>query len=203
MMEKLADAIAFKIAAELGYDDEKREILAYGLFGIMDTLITLVIVGTVSAVFGFFIEGMIICIVGSVLRKYSGGAHAPTVLACIITSVLVCSLGAVVSQYLTLLPPIPVGSILIVVCLLSLLLMVKYAPVDNPNKPIRKEEKRKALRKRSIQLAVLVFGTTLFAVIFSLMKQVSVPSAIAALTIGTIWQSLTLTPLFVKLLASS
>ena len=165
-MEQLARKLASNIASSLGYDDEKEAVMAYGLTGIIQIFATVMLVLLLGILVGAPIEAMIVCFSASMLRKYSGGAHAATAELCTGISMVYCTLTAVISKFLLL--PIYNSILMFVVGFfiygLSFYIIYRVAPVDSPNKPIRTDKKKKRMRKGSFITLSIYFTSSGFSV---------------------------------------
>ena len=101
-MEKLAKKLANNISVSLGYDDEKEKVIAYGLTGIIQIIVTVLLVFVIGIIVGTPMEALIICFSISILRKYSGGAHVSTIGLCTTLGVTYCVAFSLISKYLLL-----------------------------------------------------------------------------------------------------
>lgn len=191
--EKTANKLANKIAVELNYDSNQQAVMAYGLFALIQIIICIMLVYIFGQMLGVTIEALIVSFSMAALRKYSGGAHASSPGMCALIGTIVAvgfALGAVNIQ-------LSMGSVLglgIITLVYSLYIINKLAPVDSAAKPIRKEEKRKRLKKQSI----LALGTYLVIVLIILgfyykTKSSSLIHYIVCICLGTIWQVTSLT----------
>lgn len=151
-MEKLTNNIASKVAAELKLDNNSREIIAYGMFALIHIALSIILVIIFGIMFHVAIEALIVCFVGGILRKYSGGAHASSPSTCAAIGTIICIGQALLFSYL-------IGTVItlnvlvlfgIVVFTLSYYFIRKLAPVDSPTKPIKTKEKKIRMQKGSI-----------------------------------------------------
>lgn len=77
----------------------------------------------------------------NLLRRYSGGVHASTELRCIILSTTMICVSMLVVKFV----PFEILTTRIVLCTISLLTVLVFAPVSAPRKPL--SEKRKKINK--------------------------------------------------------
>lgn len=193
-MEKLARKLASNISSSLGYDDEKEAVIAYGLIAIIQIFITVLLVLLFGILVGALAEALIVCFSVSILRKYSGGAHAGTIELCTGFSLLYCTTAAVISKWLLagIYNPIPMAIAIIIIFGISFLVVNKFAPVDSPNKPIRTEKKKKRMRKGSFVIlsVYLIISIAFFVLSF---KYEVFKSYGISLLFGISWQIFTLT----------
>lgn len=132
----------------------------------------------------------------SLFRKYSGGQHASTMLACTILSTIVCLAAAFLGRELSTISNNRILLTVLVVLTYGFAFLVVWlrAPVDSPNKPIRTEKKRHRMRRGSF----IFLGSTFFAVIPFLIwtDQLSGSrSCCYTLLLAICWQTFTLIPL--------
>ena len=195
-MEKFSKAVAAKLANELEYDNDKREVMAYGAFALTQMFISVGLVMIFGFMFHVVIEALIISFAASILRKYSGGVHASSPNTCTFLGIVVC-VGFALLIKLVLAPMTDIKEFLIIGVLVfawSLYTVNKLAPVDTPNKPIRSEAKRNRMRKGSfavIGIYSLIACANLFVYLYFDWYAFFVYSI--CLTFGVFWQVFTLT----------
>ncbi|MGI5971870.1 MAG: accessory gene regulator ArgB-like protein [Oscillospiraceae bacterium] len=192
-MEKLARKLASKISASLNYDAEKEAVIAYGLIAIIQIAVTVLMIFIIGLLLDVYVEALIVCFSASIMRKYSGGAHAGSAELCTSFSIFYCLLTALVSK--RLLTPVyhllPMAAAAILIFALSLIVVYKKAPVDSPNKPIRTEKKIKRMRKGSF--IILALYLVLSAVFFILgFRHENFRSYGISMLFGLGWQTFTL-----------
>lgn len=193
-MENLARKIANNVAISLDYDDEKKAVIAYGLTAIIQITVTILLIILCGIIVNALIEAIIICLSASILRKYSGGAHAGSTELCTFVSVTYCTITAFISKnlILKLYSPSIMFAAIIILYSLSFLIIYQKAPVDSPNKPIKTEKKRKRMRRSSF---IILSGYCFLSVILLLSdnKFEMFNSFGISLLFGLAWQVLTLT----------
>ncbi len=194
-METLVRQQAHKIALSLNYDAEQEAVMVYGLLAIAQIGITLLIVFLLGLILGVALEGLTVCLVGSILRRSSGGAHARSVGFCTTFSIVFCLGAGLIAQWLSI-PnhPLVLLSMMVIVFAVSLYFIHRYVPVDSPNKPITSPAKIRRMRKGSY-ITLAAYG--LVSACFFYFGLVSAPlrSLGISLLIGLAWQTLTLTPI--------
>ncbi len=193
-MEKLAKKLADEISKLLEYDNEKNQVIAYGLIAIIQIAVTVILVLMGGLIVGAPVEALIICFSVSILRKYSGGAHVSFIELCTAFGVAYCVLFSAISKYLLA----PIGTVygmlfvITAVYTLSCFVIYKLAPVDSPKKPIRSEKKKRRMRKGSL-IVVLVYFTISIVFLLLSRKNQSFNSLGISLLFGVVWQVITLT----------
>lgn len=192
-MEFLVEKLANLITEPLHLDDEKRAVVKYGLFAIVQMILIAVIISLFGVLTGCLLECWVFYTAAGLLRKSTGGAHAKTSNGCLVVSVLAVSLFGIGARYFRALPhSIAIGTALCIVALaVACLLVYKLAPVDSPNKPLTSQKKIDRLRRQS-GVTLLVYSA--LVVIFLLLsdRYFFTISLAVSLSLATLWQSLTL-----------
>lgn len=190
---KICDECSQKIGQELNYDKNKIAVVNYGLFAFIQMLISILLVAIFGMIFGVLIESLIISFTISILRKYSGGAHASSPGKCAAMGVIV-SVGMSVLinninikfEYVVLLG--------LIVFILSYYLVYKLAPVDSIAKPIKNRQKIKRLKRGSILILTFYFIIVIFNLLWYLKSgEIRVLIYSLCMYIGLLWQVFSLT----------
>lgn len=192
-IEKLSKNIAYNLKDELRLDDEKTEIIEYGLHAFIHMFISILLVVIFGYIFNVMIESLIISFTISIFRRSSGGAHASTSLNCAIIGVFIAVIPSILlskimlnSNYVIILG--------IIIFIASLLITYKLAPVDSPNKPIKKLEKIKRLKKASIiTLVIYMLIVIINILLYNLNSNEILLIYSMCIYIGIAWQVFTLT----------
>lgn len=195
-MENITQNIAEKITLELGLDSDRKEVIAYGIFALFHTMLSIVFVIVFGVIFGVWIEAFIVSLVVSILRKYSGGVHASKPITCAIIGTVI-AVGPAVLISFVIVPAISLIKVIILgvlVFIYSFYLIYKLAPVDSATKPIKTEKKRKRMKKGSI----LVLNVYMLIVVLSIIMYISTAEKgfltfSLCIYAGTAWQAFTLT----------
>lgn len=195
-MENLSNSIANKVATELNMDNDKKEVIAYGTFALLQTFLSILLVGMFGFIFHVAFEALIVLFTASILRKYSGGAHASSPGNCTSIGVIICIgqaliISLIVNNWINFKIALIVE---LVVFTWSYYMVYKLVPIDNPSKRIKSEEKRKRMRKGSfiilsIYLLVVIFTMILY---FNIERTTLVVYALCIIG-GIAWQIFTLT----------
>lgn len=196
-MEKLANNISDRIAEKLGYDGEKRSVIAYGLIAIFQMLSIFAITSVIGIVGKFWLESMVIFLAVGILRKSTGGAHSNTFQSCIILSIFSISFLGFLANHIFLFNFRRMAyyavsfSLLFLVCFW---LVYRLAPVASPKKPIVKPEKIRRLRIGSIVTLAVYYAVTLCLVFLSArFENPKLINIATSLMFAALWQVFTLT----------
>lgn len=135
--------LATKIARHFFDDNDKypMELYVYGIELIISTIISTALIILTGVITNSFIESIIFLFSFSVIRVYTGGYHSMTYLVCNVVSVL-----SYVFIYLSLEYAGAYFSNVFVMCagyVLTMVLALLFAPVENKNKELTKQEKKK------------------------------------------------------------
>jgi accessory gene regulator B len=193
-MEQLSKKIAADIAHSLGKNNDEQEIIAYGLLGIFQLISNIGLTLLFGWIFGVPFQALVLSFSVSLLRRFSGGAHAESLNFCTLVGLVYSIFFAKVSVYLA-------GSTLnlwislsfsALIMILAWITVAARAPVDSPQKPIRSIEKKQRMRKGSFQtLTFLTFVVTLLFIVGCSNK--TVLSYGFSLVFGVLWQTFSLT----------
>jgi len=200
----LADRIAYKLADSLDYDDEKRQVMAYGLGAFIQMLQLLIIAFLFGLVFDCLIECMIVFWGVGLLRRSSGGIHCQSYMACILTSSLSICLLSMVCRFVI---PAGVGKIWhvilgIIPAFVSMYLFAwKRVPVAAANKPITNPAKIARLRRQCFITIGIYLAFAVILLLFDWGEGRNI-SALWALICVLWWQCFTLTSFSGRLVRS-
>ncbi len=149
-----------------GNKEDNKAIMAYALRVAIFNSLVLLVTFAFSMLFGNFPTTVVALVASGSLRIFTGGYHCTNPLTCLVLTVGLFTLYGKVAVYTSaLLDFSQILSCLLVIMFLTLWYIVKNAPVDTPNKPIR-VERRPRLKKMGIKvwlLWVIILG---FLVIF-------------------------------------
>ena len=143
MIDKLCTYLTNRIRKEMPeVDDERAEIIMYGLQNIIGELPKGVIILLIAYILGIFKLTLMAVLIIAPYRCFSGGVHMKTHIGCIIYTLLLYSGSALLGKYVVLtgVTKYVIASVVWIFCMI----MIKcYAPADTENVPIlRKKERR-------------------------------------------------------------
>lgn len=192
-IQRICETMSDKIAKELNFETNQRDIINYGLFAIVQTGIAILLEIILGGLLGVLIPTLIISLIAVILRKYSGGCHAQTPEECLAIGTAISVGGALGVSWI----PWNVINIIVlgvIIFTLAFYFVWKLAPVDSGAKPIRRAEKKQLLKKRSI----FILSIYLIAIVVSLLFYLNNADEklllyIASIYVGIGWQTFTLT----------
>lgn len=197
-MENFSRAIANKIANELKLDNDNKEVIAYGIFALLDIIVSIILVGIIGALFHVLIEALIISFTIGILRKYSGGVHASSPISCTTIGTVICIGQALLITFvISSSINFKLISILGLICFTwSYYMINKLAPIDSASKPIKSPEKRKRMKKKSIIILIIYLVIEILdSFLYIYTKNGKIKIYMLCIYGGVAWQIFTLTNL--------
>lgn len=190
MIEKFCNFLVDKMRKENPeIDDERSEIINYGLQLLIGEIPKMFITLLVSYILGILRLTIIMVLIIMPFRAFSGGFHLHTHIGCIIST----------TMYYCGIPKISIFTyfnnqtkIIFVLCALifGIIIIKKYAPADTENVPILQEKTRK-------QKKILSYITYTLGLIIALIIKDNVVSNI--IIFGYLTQIIMITPLAYKI----
>ena len=172
MIDKFCAYLTKKIRKEMPeVDDERAEIIMYGLQNIIGELPKGIIILMIAYILGIFKLTVISILIIAPYRCVSGGVHMKTHIGCIIYTLLLYSGSSLLGKYIVL-----TGNVKIVLAIavwIFCMIMIKlYAPADTENLPILRKKERKQKQILSyiiitseILIAIFIKNTTISGII--------------------------------------
>lgn len=191
----LANRIAADLAEKLGYSDEHRKVMAYGLGAAIQMLELLFVSTFFGLVFNCLYECLIIFFGVGLLRRTTGGTHCTTYMACIMVSSLSVCLCALLCRYFipSSLPKwihVCVGIVPAFTCMFAM--AYKRVPLASKNKPITNPAKIKRLRRQCFVTLLVYLAIAMVLLHISWGNGRNITSLYALICV-LYWQSFTLT----------
>ena len=194
LLERMSQKLAEKISAELDYDQDKKEVVAYGAYAIMQLTLSILLIIVFGIIFRVLAEALVITASAAFLRSYTGGAHASSPNICLVVGTVVCIVFALVSKLIILSNLWWVVALILSVHIAAFWLISIYAPLDSKNKPISEKRKPKMKRGGIILNAIYLIisaGIIIGAILLKKQEWLVFPVGIA---LGVLWQVFSITP---------
>lgn len=153
MIDKICAKLTQKIRKEMPeIDDERAEIIMYGLQIIIGEIPKGIIILVIAYFLGIFKLTLISVLIVAPYRCVSGGVHMKTHIGCIIYTLLLYSGSALLGKYLILegSTKLIVGLTIWIFCMTMIKL---YAPADTENVPILRKKER--IQKQILSYIIL------------------------------------------------
>lgn len=167
MIPKLSSRIVKELIRNEIIHEEESEIYEYGMDMVLSTLVNLLIVLIVGLAFGELISAIIFFVLFALIRSSSGGYHAETHLKCntiyAVTLAIVLFWVKFAVSYYTI-------SGHIVILLVYFLTVARFAPIENPNKPLEETQMKKHKALCILYGMILTIASLLLWYQFHLMK---------------------------------
>ena len=172
MIDKFCAYLTKKIRKEMPeVDDERAEVIMYGLQNIIGELPKGIIILIIAYILGIFKLTVISILIIAPYKCVSGGVHMKTHIGCIIYTLLLYSGSSLLGKYIVL-----TGNVKIVLAIavwIFCMIMIKlYAPADTENLPILRKKERKQKQILSyiiitseILIAIFIKNTTISGII--------------------------------------
>lgn len=192
-MGELSSKIASKIVIETNGDEERKSVIEYGIFAMLQTGIAIICTVIFGLLFNILIESLIVSFSISILRKYSGGVHATSSTRCTVIGTVICIL---IPKLVIVINMNIICSIILatIVFIISYYIVYKLAPVDSKSKPIKKLERRIKLKRKSINIiSSYLIISTVFILIYHFYNVHNMIIYFECLYLGMLWQVISLT----------
>lgn len=189
------------LAGELKLGQKESETIRYGFEIILGSILKGLVIMGLAYLMGIFPLVLVSLATSGMYKLLSGGAHCNTFGRCLVFSTI--TLLGIGEIALFLSPHIDFKELVFLALastLTGLYVVKKWAPVDTPNKPITKKEKKERYRQLSF-LYILAWGlgSTLF--IIHIQTRGPFPFALALASIGGfLAQTFSLTPMGINLI---
>jgi len=202
-MQRLSKKIAADISQSLGKTQSEEEVIAYGLLGFFQLISNIGLTLFFGWLFGVPYLALLLSVSVSMLRRFSGGAHAETLNLCTLVGLFYSVFFAKLSVYLAY----STINIVILYGFSALILLSSWyvvwarAPVDSPQKPIRSIEKKQRMRKGSFQVLIFLTLSVLGLFIIGCSYKAVMPYGLS-IVFGVVWQAFSLTEPGAKFLSN-
>ena len=141
------------------YDDEKLEIIEYGLEGIYLTFTKMIILLGLSYYLGIILEVFLLTVAYNMIRFTAFGLHATKSIYCLISSLSLFVGGTLIVLNVNI--PFIVKIIVSIICVYFIF---KYAPADTEKRPIVSPKRRKTYKTISTITAIIF---TIIIIVFN------------------------------------
>lgn len=172
MIDKFCAYLTKKIRKEMPeVDDERAEVIMYGLQNIIGELPKGIIILMIAYILGIFKLTVISILIIAPYRCVSGGVHMKTHIGCIIYTLLLYSGSSLLGKYIVLTGNVKI-MLAIAIWIFCMIMIKLYAPADTENLPILRKKERKQKQILSyiiitseILIAIFIKNTTISGII--------------------------------------
>lgn len=186
MIDKICTYLTNRIRKEMPeVDDERAEIIMYGLQNIIGELPKGIIILIIAYLLGIFKLTLISILIIAPYRCFSGGVHMKTHIGCITYTLILYSGSALIGKYVVLSGIIKYITAFIIWAFC--MIMIKfYAPADTENVPILRKKERKQKQ---------IFSYIILTIEFIIALTINNPIITSIIIFGDLLQTLTITRL--------
>lgn len=160
MIAKLAKSTAHFFYEKNIVKKEDEEVYAYGMELLYSSIFNILLAVVISAALNTFLPTTIFIVAFITLRQYIGGYHAKTHFGCMSILTVVLIIFSFLSKNIPINFEIPIS---IITTVISIILVIIFAPVEHSNKPLSNNDKIR-LRKSSI-LCIFVISVIITVMI--------------------------------------
>ena len=186
MIDKVCEFLTNRIRKEMPeIDDERAEIIMYGLQNIIGEIPKGVIILLIAYFLGIFKVTLMAVLIIAPYRCFSGGFHVKTHIGCIINTFLLYGGTAILAKYIVL-QGISKYIITFAVWTFSMIMLKLYAPADTENVPILRKKERRQKQ---------IFSYIILTVEFIIALIINNPFITSLIIFGDLIQTLTITRL--------
>lgn len=172
MIDKFCAYLTKKIRKEMPeVDDERAEVIMYGLQNIIGELPKGIIILIIAYILGIFKLTVISILIIAPYRCVSRGVHMKTHIGCIIYTLLLYSGSSLLGKYIVLTGNVKI-MLAIAIWIFCMIMIKLYAPADTENLPILRKKERKQKQILSyiiitseILIAIFIKNTTISGII--------------------------------------
>ena len=163
MINKICENLTKKIRKQMPeIDNEKAEVIMYGLQLIIGEIPKLILLFTVAIIFKI---GWLVILAYITMLPYktvAGGFHLKTNIGCTIGTFIVYFGNVLISKYLVIEPQYIKYIIAGVTWIFSIIMIILYAPADTVNLPILRKKERKTKKILSYIFATITLIIAIF-----------------------------------------
>lgn len=134
------------------YDNDKMEIIEYGLVGLYLTFTKIIIITFLAIILGKLNNVILLLVLFNIIRFSSFGLHAEKSFHCLIISIILFIGGMFVCEYAYF--PLVIKAVISISCII---LISRYAPADTERRPLINKKKRKKYKIISI-ISSMIFS---------------------------------------------
>lgn len=196
-IDKISKSFAHVVSSNLSFGHDQEEVIAYGAFALIQTVLSIFAIAVFGLLLGVFVESMIISFAAAILRKFSGGVHATKPINCaVIGMIIFCGLGLLVKHVFINIEFVYVIGLISLGFAFVFFVMIKYSPVGSVNKPLKNLEKRKRLKHQSLMFTISMLAVNIvLTYVYVHTNNIKFLTVAVCISAGVLWQSLTLVSL--------
>lgn len=149
LTENLSSRLAFYLCESKDNSSEEFAILKYGIFTFLHISMAAILTVLFGILTGTLFEIVVISLVGALMKRNSGGVHCSSPNRCVLVGIIVAYIFTLIGKSIIEIKQEYIYAICIIILVHSFIIIYKKCPVPCENKPLKKEETRKKLRKNA------------------------------------------------------
>lgn len=149
LTENISSKFAFYLCESKDKSSEEFAILKYGIFTFLHISIAAILTVLFGILTGTLFEIVVISLVGALMKRNSGGVHCSSPNRCVLVGIIVAYIFTLIGKSIIEIKQEYIYAICIIILIHSFIIIYKKCPVPCENKPLKKEETRKRLRKNA------------------------------------------------------
>ena len=199
LIENISSKIALNLCQSKDKSSEEFAVLKYGVF----VFVHISIAAIFTIIFGILTKTLFqivtIFLLGGLMKRYSGGVHCSSPNRCVITGIIISYTFALIGKNIVNID-LKIGYMLGMVALIhSFIILYKKCPVPSENKPLKKEETRKKLRKNAFLIYSICVVLFILNILLNLQSAYTIlNSLVVCIILGLYMQTLSLTSIGIK-----
>lgn len=144
-------ACARGLAQALNENHRRRFEYYYGFQIIIGELVKILILIGASIILGVFLPMLVVTAVFMTLRMIAGGYHMDTQGKCLLVSLVLFIAAALIAKYTYIYwNTLQMAALIVIILISGLYVLIKYAPKDNPDRPITDPVQIRKFKKMSV-----------------------------------------------------
>ena len=152
LTDDLSSKFAFYLCESKDKSSEEFQILKYGVFAFLQVSIAIVATILFGLLTNTLFEMLVISLIGALMKRNSGGVHCSSPNRCLLAGIIVVYMCALIGKNMIHIKQIYIYIICIIALINSFIILYKKCPVPCENKPLKKEQTRKRLRKNAFTI---------------------------------------------------
>lgn len=152
LTENLSSKFAFYLCQSKDKSSEEFAVLKYGVFAFLQGTIAMILTILFGILTNTLFEIVVISLVGALMKRNSGGVHCSSPNRCILVGIMVSYTFTLIGKNIVNMEQEYINFLCIIIFIHSFIILYKKCPVPCDNKPLKKEETRKRLRKNAFSI---------------------------------------------------
>nr|WP_295605285.1 accessory gene regulator B family protein [uncultured Terrisporobacter sp.] len=194
LTENISSKIAFYLCDTKDESSDEFEILKYGVFAVLHISMAFLFTILFGILTNTLYEIVTITLIGTILKRYSGGVHCSSPNRCLVTGIIVSYIFVLIGKYMINVKWELNYIICVIMLVHSFFILYKKCPVPSENKPLNKEKTRKILRRKSFFIyfiLVVIFIANMLLNLFNIYMMLNFE--VLYIILGLYMQTLSLT----------